>query len=214
MHLGCLKVEDAFQKKLQRMKRSQVEENIHNSVVEDEHYEDAVRDKYVVESTKDVKIGLKGRSKELAHQLLNRFASLFNPVTRSATKYSHRIQLTDNTPVRRSPYRISPQMEKVMQDEVMKMLNDGTIRRSRSNYASPALLVPKPDGTWRFCVDYTRLNLKTKSDNYPIPNAHRSSPRWMDTRVSGKFQWTRTVLKRLPLSHHLGSLSLMCCLWD
>ena len=59
-----------------------------------------------------------------------------------------------------------------MNKEVMKMLADGTIRRSKSNYASPALLVPKPDGTWRFCVDYTKLNLKTKSDSYPIPNAH------------------------------------------
>ena len=98
MRLGCLKVKDAFHKKLQRMKQSRVEEDIHNSVDENEHYEDAVRDKYVVESTKDVKIGLKARSMELAHRLLNRFATLFNPVTRSATKYSHRIQLTDNTP--------------------------------------------------------------------------------------------------------------------
>ena len=48
----------------------------------------------------------------------------------------------------------------------MKMLKDGTIRRSTTNYASPALLVPNSDGTWRFCVDYT------KSDNYPISNAH------------------------------------------
>ena len=84
-------------------------------------------------------MGLQGKSMELAHRLLIRYAKLFEPVTKSATKYAHRIQLTDSTPVRCAPYRISPPMEKVMQEEVLKRLNDGTICRSTSNYASPAL---------------------------------------------------------------------------
>ena len=172
MHLACLTVEDAFNKKLQRMRGNNLQEDTYNSVIEDEHYEDAVRDKYVKQTTKDVTVGLVGEDGKNIYFLLNKYSMLFKPVTRCASNYSHRIQLTDTVPVRCVPYKISPRMEKVMNDEVMKMLTDGTIRRSKSNYASPALLVPKPDGTWRFCVDYTKLNLKTKSDNYPIPNAH------------------------------------------
>lgn len=52
---------------------------------------------------------------------------------------------------------------------VKEMEETGVIKPSSSPWASPIVLVPKKDGTTRFCVDYRRLNSVTKKDVYPLP---------------------------------------------
>jgi hypothetical protein len=79
--------------------------------------------------------------------------------------------LTDPTqhPLRQPPRRRNPHQETTEQTEINKMLTAGIIRDSSSPWASPAILIRKPDGSWRFCVDYRRLNAVTISDSYALP---------------------------------------------
>uniref|UniRef100_A0A0A9WGS4 RNA-directed DNA polymerase n=2 Tax=Lygus hesperus TaxID=30085 RepID=A0A0A9WGS4_LYGHE len=50
------------------------------------------------------------------------------------------------------------------------MVEQGVIEPSKSPWASPIVLVPKKDGTTRFCIDYRRLNSVTKKDSYALPS--------------------------------------------
>lgn len=77
--------------------------------------------------------------------------------------------ITDSEPIKQRYYPVSPAIQKHIDEEVQRMLEEDIIEKSQSAWSSPILLVPKKDKTFRFCVDYRRLNQVTKKDAYPIP---------------------------------------------
>ena len=49
------------------------------------------------------------------------------------------------------------------------MLENGIIKKSFSEWASPVVSVEKKNGDIRFCTDYRQLNAITKKDKHPLP---------------------------------------------
>ena len=56
-----------------------------------------------------------------------------------------------------------------MGTEIQDMLDLGVIEPSISPYSSPIVLVPKKDGSVRFCIDFRKLNKVTEFDAEPKP---------------------------------------------
>ncbi|WVZ54035.1 hypothetical protein U9M48_004903 [Paspalum notatum var. saurae] len=67
------------------------------------------------------------------------------------------------------PYRYAHIQKDELERQCDAMLQAGVIRPSASAFSSPALLIKKQDGSWRFYVDCRALNAKTIKDKFPIP---------------------------------------------
>ncbi len=89
-------------------------------------------------------------------------------------KVRHEIKLLDDVPVTQPYRRIPPNQYKDVQEHISKLLKKGIIQESESSYASPVVVVRKSDGSIRLCVDYRKLNLKTRKDAFPLPRIDES----------------------------------------
>ena len=63
---------------------------------------------------------------------------------------------------------MNPVKQKYLKQEIDYLLANDFIERGNSNWSSPCTLVPKPDGSYRMCTDYHKVNNVTKSDVFPI----------------------------------------------
>jgi Reverse transcriptase (RNA-dependent DNA polymerase) len=66
-------------------------------------------------------------------------------------------------------------------------LSKGFIRSSLSPVASPVLMVRKPNGGIRVCIDYRALNEITIKNRYPIPRISETLDRLSKAKIFSKF---------------------------
>ena len=110
--------------------------------------------------------------KQQAKQFLSKWQHIFSqgPLDLGHTRtVKHEIHLEDETPFKQ-PYRhIPPALFQEVREHLREMLQIGAIRESSSPFSSNVVLVRKKDGTIRFCIDYRKLNQRTRKDAYAIP---------------------------------------------
>ena len=115
---------------------------------------------------------LTSEQKNQVISLLSKFQHIFSTGDTDigrTKKVKHEIKLKDPTPVRQPHRRIPPNMYDEVRKHINEMLNAGIIRESHSSFASPIVLVRKPDGSLRFCIDYRQLNKNTVRDAHTLP---------------------------------------------
>lgn len=111
----------------------------------------------------------------------------------------HAIHTDSHAPLAEHPRRLSPLNRQITQAEVTKLLKNDIISPSNSPWSSPVVIVRKPDGSPRFCIDYRRLNNITKKDVYPLPRIDDILERLHGSRLFSKLDLVNSYFQ-VPLT--------------
>ena len=124
-------------------------------------------------SIEDTTVDLEDEIKEDFNTLTTEFKDIFATSLADlkvpANAGTFEINTTTEVPIYRYPYRKSISERNIINAEVDKMLKAGVIQPYTSPWSSPVVMIPKDDGTLRFCIDYRELNKITIPDPYPMP---------------------------------------------
>eukprot|EP00918_Siedleckia_nematoides_P028162 GHVU01060542.1.p1 GENE.GHVU01060542.1~~GHVU01060542.1.p1 ORF type:complete len:1666 (-),score=155.90 GHVU01060542.1:1257-5648(-) len=71
-------------------------------------------------------------------------------------------------PISRKPRKLTPAMQTALREILDELLQHGAIEGCKSAWASNVVLVPKPNGKYRMCIDYREVNQVTVRDAYPM----------------------------------------------
>lgn len=87
-----------------------------------------------------------------------------------AVEIVHEIDTGDASPCAQQPYKLSHHEKMFLREQLRQLLKQGVIRRSKSPWMAPVVLVKRKDGALRTCIDFRKLNKQTLRDAYPLPN--------------------------------------------
>jgi transposase InsO family protein len=107
----------------------------------------------------------------------------------------HRLDTGDAQPIRQRYYRMSPEKQRILVEQVDEMLSLDVIEPCESAWSSPVLLVTKKNGQPRFCLDSRKLNSVTRKDAYNLP-------------------YVSEILDNLRDARYLSSIDLSKAFWQ
>ena len=134
---------------------------------------------------------LSPEQKEQLQALILEFSDIFTSKPGVTNLVKHKIELTETEPVREKQYPLPFSTKEVIEKEVESMLKEGIIERSNSSYCAPVVLIKKPDGTFRFCVNFKKLNKVTKFDCEPMNRPESILAKLEGKRYFSKVDFTK-----------------------
>ena len=145
------------------------------------------------ETIKDVKISPKLSESQQAdiQALLEEYQDIFTDVPSITNLGEHGIQLTSAELIKGKPYPLPHAMRQTLERELDSMLAMGVIESPTVAYASPIIMVKKPDGSTRVCTDYRKLNSFTVFDPEPMPTAEEIFSKLAGDRFFSKFDLSK-----------------------
>lgn len=103
------------------------------------------------------------------NKILTKFPEVFDGKLGRCKVGEHSIKLSSDKIIKVPPRIIPLHYRTRVKEIVYDLLEKGVIRHSKSQFSSPAVLVPKKSGDIRICVDYRQLNVITEKNAYPLP---------------------------------------------
>lgn len=172
--------------------RELVSAHLHNSVV--------------LEDLDSVLTHLKSSQQADMKALIHRHLSLFQDKPGRTSVIVHDVDTGTVPPIKQHPYRVHPHKSFLMKKELSYMIDIGAIEPAQSEWSSPVVLIPKPDGSVRFCIDFRKVNSVTRTDAFPIPRLEDC----IDQIGKAQFVTKLDLLKgywQVPLSDHAKTVS-------
>jgi hypothetical protein len=145
------------------------------------------------ETYEDVKVNpnLENSIQEKVRNLLKEFEDIFSDVPGKSKIGEHRIYLTTDEPVRSRAYPVPYALREKLDKELDEMERLGIIERSEATYASPIVVVEKPDSGMRVCADFRKLNGITVMDPEPMVTAEDIFSQLSGDKIFSKFDMSK-----------------------
>lgn len=101
---------------------------------------------------------LQYEQKQQLQEILIRNERVFHDKPGRISGYEHEIRVTDPTPFYQKGWPVPIAYQKMVEEEINKMLEYGVIERANSQYVNPLVTVIKKDKSVRLCLDARKIN--------------------------------------------------------
>lgn len=143
---------------------------------------------------------LTNEEKSQLEEIIKKFDATTDKFLGKTNLMEHTIDTGNNPPVRCRQYRFSPYKLEMINKEVDRLLEMGIIKECEfSEWSNPIIVVIKPDGSIRLCIDARKLNAITSVDAMAIQDINRIFQNFPQARYYSKIDLSQ-AFNQIPLS--------------